>query len=72
MCYSLVILAIQWLIISRFRGTMISNDQWFERSVNLQFYVPFTISLPAWLKVEPKENWESRSTSYLSPHNKGF
>ena len=48
-CYSLVMLLIQWALLSNLRESIGLTDEWFERSWNLQMYVLLTISLPVWL-----------------------
>ncbi len=48
-CYSLVMLLIQWALLSNLRGAIGLTDEWFEHSWNLQLYVLLTISLPVWL-----------------------
>lgn len=47
-CYSFIMLLIQWVILSNIREFIGISDVWFENSLNLQLYVLTTISLPVW------------------------
>lgn len=47
-CYSLVMLIIQWALLSNLREMIGLTNDWFENSLNLQVYVLLTISLPVW------------------------
>ena len=49
LCYAVIMLIIQWLILSNTREIIGITDEWFENSWNMQLYVLLTISLPAWL-----------------------
>jgi uncharacterized RDD family membrane protein YckC len=42
-------LVLQWLILTPIREYIGINDLWFHSSVNMQWYVLLTISLPVWL-----------------------
>ncbi len=48
-CYSLVMLIIQWAILRNIRGSIGITDEWFESSWNMELYVLASISLPVWL-----------------------
>ncbi len=48
-CYSFVMLVIQWGILSQFREQWGITDEWFQNSLNLEIYVLSTISLPVWI-----------------------
>ncbi len=47
-CYALVMLIIQWAILSNIRPLFGITDEWFENSFNLELYILLTISLPVW------------------------
>lgn len=49
LCYSIIMLIIQWAILSHLRGSMGITNEWFENSWNMELYVLLTISLPVWL-----------------------
>ena len=47
-CYSLVMLIIQWAILSHIRESIGITNEWFERSLNMELYVLISISIPVW------------------------
>ncbi len=47
-CYSLVILIIQWAILSHIRESLGITDEWFTSSLNMELYVLISISIPVW------------------------
>lgn len=47
-CYLLIMLIIQWAILSNIRIHFGMTDEWFQNSVNLELYVLLTISFPVW------------------------
>jgi len=47
-CYTFIMIAIQWALLSRLREMIGISNEWFEISLNLQLYVLLTISLPVW------------------------
>lgn len=47
-CYALVMLIIQWVILSPVRENFGITDEWFQISLNLELYVLISISLPVW------------------------
>ncbi len=49
LCYTLVMLIIQWGILGNIRGSLGITDDWFESSWNMEMYVLASISLPVWL-----------------------
>lgn len=48
-CYSVVMLVIQWAVLNNFREQLGITDSWFENSLNMELYVLITISLPVWI-----------------------
>lgn len=48
-CFSVVMLVLQWAILTPVREHMGITDAWFHHSWNLQLYIWLTISLPVWL-----------------------
>ncbi len=48
-CYSFVMIIIQWAILSQFRDQLGITDEWFKDSVNMELYVLTSISLPVWI-----------------------
>lgn len=48
-CYAVVMLVIQWGILSFTREAIGITDEWLRLSLNLEAYVLLTISLPVWL-----------------------
>ena len=47
--FAVVMLIIQWAILSQLREFIGITDTWFQSSVNMQLYVLFSISIPVWL-----------------------
>ncbi len=47
-CYSLVILIIQWAILSHIRESIGITNEWFSNSLNMELYVLISISIPVW------------------------
>lgn len=47
--YSIVMLLIQWALLSNIRESIGITDQWFKNSWNMELYVLVSISLPVWL-----------------------
>ena len=62
LCYSVVMLLIQWLLISNIRESIGMTDSWFEQSWNLQSYVWITISIPVWLYFTYFDSVRSKGT----------
>jgi uncharacterized RDD family membrane protein YckC len=48
-CYSVVMLVVQWAILSNFREQFGITENWFHNSINMELYVLITISLPVWV-----------------------
>jgi len=48
-CFSAVMLVIQWLLLSNIRPYLGITDDWFRDSLNMEIYVLLTISIPVWL-----------------------
>lgn len=48
-CYSFVMVIIQWAILSQFRDQLGITNEWFKDSVNMELYVLTSISLPVWI-----------------------
>ncbi len=48
-CYSLVMILIQWVILSQLREKIGITEEWFENSLNMELYVLVSISFPVWL-----------------------
>lgn len=47
-CYSVIILVLQWAIMSNLRTHFGTTNEWFKNSLNLELYVLLSISLPVW------------------------
>ncbi|WP_160114719.1 RDD family protein [Aquimarina sp. AU474] len=47
-CYSLVMLVIQWAILSNIRESLGITEEWFKSSLNMELYVLISISIPVW------------------------
>ena len=47
-CYSLVMLVIQWAILSHIRESIGITNEWFTSSLNMELYVLISISIPVW------------------------
>ncbi|WP_340064706.1 RDD family protein [Ascidiimonas aurantiaca] len=48
LCYTILILVLQWAILGTLRTRLGLADTWFENSLNMELYVLSTISLPVW------------------------
>ncbi len=48
-CFGVVMLVIQWAILTPLRQHMGITDEWFHNSWNLQAYIWLSISLPVWM-----------------------
>ena len=48
-CYSLIMLILQWAILGNIRESIGITNKWFEISWNMELYVLASISLPVWL-----------------------
>jgi len=48
-CYSFIMLILQWAILSHIRESIGMTNEWFEKSWNMELYVLASISLPVWL-----------------------
>lgn len=49
LAFGLVMLLIQWAILTPLRPSLGITDTWFRNSWNMEFYVLLTISLPVWI-----------------------
>ncbi len=49
LCYSFVMLIIQWAILSNIRESIGITNDWFMKSLNMELYVLFSISIPVWV-----------------------
>lgn len=49
LCYSIIMLVVQWAILSPIRESMGITDEWFSNSLNLELYVLVSISFPVWM-----------------------
>ena len=47
-CYTIIMLVIQWGILSNIRESIGITNVWFEESWNMEMYVLISISLPVW------------------------
>jgi uncharacterized RDD family membrane protein YckC len=47
-CYSVIMLLIQWAILSHLRTEFGLTNEWFQSSLNMELYVLLTISFPTW------------------------
>lgn len=61
-CYAVVMLVIQWAILSHTREAIGLSDEWFKDSLQLEVYVLLTISLPVWLYFTWMDSKEKRGT----------
>ncbi len=48
-CYSMIMLILQWAILSNIRESVGMTNEWFEKSWNMELYVLVSISLPVWM-----------------------
>lgn len=48
-CYTLIMLVLQWAILSNVRTLIGITDDWFRDSIHMELYVLLTISLPVWI-----------------------
>ncbi len=48
-CYSVIMLVLQWAILSNTRIWMGIDDAWFKDPLHLELYVILSISLPVWI-----------------------
>ena len=48
-CFSLVMLVIQWAILSHIRESVGITNEWFANSLNMELYVLLSISIPVWV-----------------------
>ncbi len=48
LCYGIIMLVLQWAILSNLHPLLGINEEWFQTSLNVQLYVLLTISVPVW------------------------
>jgi len=60
--FAAVMLIIQWGILSHLRSYIGIIDSWFQNSLNMQFYVLTTISLPVWIYFTYFDSKKSKGT----------
>ncbi len=62
LCYSVIMLIVQWAILSNIRESVGITDAWFEDSWHAQLYVLTTISLPVWWYFTYFDSHKTRGT----------
>ena len=60
--FSVIMLLLQWLILTPVRGYFGIDELWFHDSSNMYMYVLFTISLPIWLYFSWFDSYKSSGT----------
>ena len=48
-CYGVIMIIVQWGVLSKITDSIGITDEWFKNSWNMQLYVLITISLPIWI-----------------------
>ncbi len=62
LCYSAIMLIIQWAILGNLRESVGITDAWFESSWHTELYVLTTISLPVWGYFVYFDSYKSKGT----------
>lgn len=60
--FAIVMLVIQWAIVSQLRESIGITDAWFQSSMNMQLYVLTTISIPVWMYFAYFDSKKSKGT----------
>lgn len=60
--FGVIMLIIQWAIISHIRAYFGITDAWFQSSINMELYVLFTISIPVWVYFAYFDSEKSKGT----------
>lgn len=60
--FAIVMLIIQWGILSNIRDAIGITDTWFQSSINMQLYVLTTISIPVWIYFAYFDSEKSKGT----------
>ncbi|MEQ9064876.1 MAG: RDD family protein [Vicingaceae bacterium] len=60
--FTVVMLIIQWSILSHLRDSIGITDIWFQNSINMQLYVLTSISIPVWMYFAYFDSEKSKGT----------
>jgi uncharacterized RDD family membrane protein YckC len=60
--FALVMLIIQWAVLSHLRESFGITDVWFQSSINMQLYVLTSISIPVWIYFAYFDSEKSKGT----------
>jgi uncharacterized RDD family membrane protein YckC len=60
--FAVVMLIIQWAVLSHVREFVGITDAWFQNSINMQLYVLITISIPVWIYFAYFDSVKSKGT----------
>lgn len=61
-CYGVIMLVLQWAILSNLQPLLGIDEEWFQISLNVQLYVLLTISIPVWAYFTYFDSRESKGT----------